>query len=76
MSYYHDNKNKFSHKFNICLDYKNRQELVSWLKENCGLYNKDYIYWALKARVIGQHDRFDIYFKSKENAMAFKLVWM
>lgn len=75
MNYYYNKRNKFSHKFVLMpIPKKMRLELLRWVKENCGLYNKNYIYWGLKTTSIDLSG-FEIYFKSKEIAMAFKLRW-
>lgn len=57
------------------VDYKSRQEILKWIKENCGKYNKDYVYWALNQRTVWVGGS-EIYFKTEELAMAFKLRWL
>lgn len=68
---------KFSYKFilNKNINYEKRQEILTWLKENCGKYNQDYIYWALKKGNMWNGDS-ELYFKTEELAMAFKLRWL
>lgn len=56
------------------IDSNSRQEILKWIKENCGKYNQDYIYWALKKGNMWNGDS-ELYFKTEENAMAFKLMW-
>lgn len=73
---------KFQYKIiTIKLDDKNRKEILKWLKDNCGKYNQDYIYWALKEGNSwnGGHHHYggsEIYFKTEELAMAFKIRWI
>ena len=66
---------KFQYKFILDHQEKNkRQEILNWLKENCGKYNTDYIYWGLIKEnpwITGV----ELYFKTEDMAMAFKLRW-
>lgn len=75
MRQYYIKENKFPYKFIPVFGHDARKEILNWLRDECGRYNKDYIYWGLKGNpfdIIG----FELYFKSKENAMAFKLRWL
>lgn len=56
-----------------------RKEVLEWVRENCGLYNKDHIYWGLKDRKVEPcwlDSDSEIQFKTEEYATAFKLRWM
>lgn len=85
MDYYYSKNLKFSYKFIMCSikgkrpTPKQRKEVLEWIKENCGSYSKDYIYWGLKDRT-AKPNWFDpdpeIYFKTEKYATAFKLRWM
>ncbi len=77
-SYDLNTKNKFRHKFIITrLDPKSSQEMISWLKEICGKYNQDYIYWALLPSTIRASfaNPPEIYIKDEQDAFAFKMRW-
>jgi len=66
---------KFPYKIiTVKLDDKQRRELLNWLKDNCGKYNQDYVYWALKDGCMWDGCS-EIFFKAEEHAMAFKLAW-
>ncbi len=68
-------KNKFSYYFGVDkLTVTDRIEVIKWLKENCGKYNQDYIYWALTQRNYAGSGA-QIYFMAEDNAAAFKLTW-
>lgn len=87
MDYYYNKDLKFPHKFimdrpKLHTDratVKQRREVLEWIKENCGLYSKDYIYWGLKDRKVEPRwidSDPEIYFKTEEYAAMFKLRWM
>ncbi len=69
-------KGKFLYKFILknAIDRDLRKYIVAWLKENCGKYNENYIYWGLKKDNIWC-DGPEIYFRTEDLAMAFKLRW-
>ena len=81
--YYYNEDLKFPHKF--IMDYgrerppsKQRKEVLEWIRENCGSYSKDHIYWGLKDRIAGPRwtdSDPEIYFKTEKYATAFKLRW-
>ena len=84
MDYYYNEDLKFPHKFimNSGIERpfnKQRKEVLEWIRENCGSYNKDHIYWGLKDRIAEPRwidSDPEIYFKTEKYATAFKLRWM
>lgn len=85
MDYFYSKDLKFPYKFIMCSTNserptpEQRQEVLEWIKENCGSYNKDHIYWGLKDRITEPRwvdSEPEVYFKTEEYATAFKLRWM
>lgn len=71
-------KNKFPHKFDIKrLDVESSVEMIAWLRENCGKYNQDYIYWGLKRSTTQMifANSTEVHIKNEQDAFAFKLRW-